>query len=209
MKLAVFGATGGTGRQLIVQAIAAGHTVTALARSHHHKLPAAAGLTVLLGSSGDRSSVVQAVAGQEAVLCALGGRPWRRREEVCSSAMRYILPAMREHGVRRLVAISTFGAGDTRPLVGPVAKALVFGVILRSEVADKEAMEAQIAASDVDWTIVRVGVLNDGPRTGVYRARDDGSVRGMGKISRADVANFILSELNAKAWLRRRPVLMY
>src|SRR5262249_12838719 len=118
MKLAVLGATGGTGRQLIVQAIAAGHTVTALARSHHHKLPAAAGLTVLLGSSGDRSSVVQVVAGQEAVLCALGGRPWRRREEVCSSAMRHILPAMREHGVRRLVAISTFGAGDTRPLVG-------------------------------------------------------------------------------------------
>jgi len=86
---------------------------------------------------------------------------------------------------------------------------MVFGLILRSEVADKEAMEAQLAESDRLWTIVRVGVLSEEPGRGVYRARDDGTIQGMGTISRADVAHFILSELQANLWVRRRPVLVY
>ena len=105
--------------------------------------------------------------------------------------------------------MSTFGAGDSRPLVNPLPRALIFGLVLRSEVADKEAMEALLVASDLDWTVVRVGILTDGPRTGRYRTRDDGSIRGMGKVSRNDVADFMLLELRARAWIRRRPVLMY
>jgi len=128
---------------------------------------------------------------------------------VCSSAMLNIIPAMRKHQVRRLIAMSTFGAGDSRPLVNPLPRALIFGLVLRSEVADKEAMEALLVASDLDWTVVRVGILTDGPRTGRYRTRDDGSIRGMGKVSRNDVADFMLLELRARAWIRRRPVLMY
>lgn len=120
-----------------------------------------------------------------------------------------ILPAMKEHQVRRVIAVSTFGAGDTRSLVNPLPRALVFGVILRSEVADKEAMEAQLAATELEWTVVRIGVLTDGPRTGTYRTRDDATIHGMGKISRSDVADFMLAELRARSWIRRRPVLMY
>ena len=123
--------------------------------------------------------------------------------------MRNIAPSMVKHNVRRIVAMSTFGAGDTRPQVGWLARYLFFGLVLRSEVADKEAMETQLASSDLQWTVVRVGLLTDGPARGVWRAADDGSIRGMGKIARADVANFMLAQLESEDWLRRKPVIMY
>jgi uncharacterized protein YbjT (DUF2867 family) len=111
-------------------------------------------------------------------------------------------------GIRRVVAISTFGAGDTRRHVGWLARTILFGLVLRSEVADKEAMEAQLTASALDWTVVRIGVLADGDGRGTWRAADDGSIRGMGKVARADVAAFMLGQLASDAWLCRRPVLM-
>jgi putative NADH-flavin reductase len=207
MRIIVFGPTGGTGRQLVAQALAARHDVTAFTRDPAAVGPCA-GLTVMAGDTCDQDSVERAIAGHDAVLCALGGRPWRRRAYVCSSAIRQIAPAMAKHGVRRLVAISTFGAGDTRPHVGWLARLLLFGVILRSEVADKEAMERELSATDLDWTVVRVGLLTDKPARGTWRAADDASIRGMGNISRADVAAFMLAQLDGKAWFRRRPVVM-
>ena len=206
MKLAIFGGTGGTGRQLVDQSLARGHDVTVLAR-HPQAVRARAGVTVVAGDARDRSAVARTIAGRDAVLCALGGRPWRRAENVCSTAMPAIIAGMQAHGVRRVIAMSTFGAGDTRRQVPLPARLVVFGCILASEVADKEAMEAQLAATDLDWTIVRVGVLKDTAGT-AYRASDDGSIRGMGRIGRADVARFMLDELVAKAWVRRRPVVM-
>lgn len=208
MKLAVFGSTGGTGRQIVAQALDAGHEVTAFTR-HSTAMTARRGLTIAAGSTHDRASVARAVAGQDAVLCALGGHPLRRREHVCSTAMQNIAPSMRECKVRRVIAISTFGARDTRPHVGWFARAVLFGFVLRSEVADKEAMEAQLSASALDWTVVRIGVLSDGQARGVWRVSDDGSIRGMGKIARADVAAFMLAQLESGAWVRRCPVLMY
>lgn len=207
MRIVVFGATGATGRQLVAQALGAGHQVTVFARSAA-AIPPQPGLAIVTGDSRDARAVRQAVAGNDAVLCALGGRPWRRRAAVCSSAIRHIVAAMTTHGVRRVVAMSTFGAGDTRPHVGWFARHVLFCAVLRSEVADKEAMESALAATDLDWTVVRVGLLTDGAARGTWRAADDGSIRGMGKIARADVAAFILRSLASDEWVRRRPVLM-
>jgi putative NADH-flavin reductase len=207
MKVVVFGPTGGTGRQLLIQGLAAGHEVTAFTRNAG-AVEARARLTVMAGDPRDAQAVARAVAGRDAVLCALGGRPWRRREQVCSSAMPVIARAMAQAGVRRVVAISTFGAGDTRPHVGWLARTLLFGLVLRSEVADKEAMEQQLSASGLEWTVVRVGLLTDDPGRGTWRAADDGSIRGMGRVARADVAAFMLAQLVDETWLRRRPVLM-
>jgi hypothetical protein len=139
--------------------------VTALVRDPGRIQPRSR-LNVLAGDSRDGAAVERAVAGQDAVVCALGGRPWRRRERVCSTAMPHIIAAMQRQSVRRIVAVSTFGAGDTRPQVGLLTRLVVFGLILRSEVADKEAMEAQLAESDRLWTIVRVGSPFRGARTG-------------------------------------------
>jgi hypothetical protein len=116
---------------------------------------------------------------------------------------------MAKHGVRRIIVISTFGAGDTRSQVGWLARRLLFGFVLRSEVADKEAMEMQLAMTDLDWTVVRVGLLTDGKARGIWRVADDGSMRGMGKISRADVASFMLRQIENQEWIRRRPAITY
>ncbi|MBL8471530.1 MAG: NAD(P)H-binding protein [Rhodocyclaceae bacterium] len=208
MNVVVFGATGATGRELVKQALAAGHRVTAYVRDAA-QLPQRPGLRILAGSTCDAKALGRALAGQDAVLSALGGRPWRRREYVCSSALRLILPAMERHGVRRIVAISTVGAGTSRAHVGWPARMLKLGLLLRSEVQDKEAMEAQLEASSTDWTVVRVGRLTDEPARGTWRAADDGSIRGSGSIARADVAAFMLGELDSTAWTKRLPVLMY
>ena len=208
MKIIVFGSTGGTGRQLVQQGLAAGHTITAFAR-HPESLVAAPPLTPARGDTSDPQAVERAIAGQDAVLGALGGSPLRRRERVCSTAMGHIVGAMQRQGVRRVVAISTFGAGDTRPHVGWFPQHVLFGAVLASEVADKEAMEATLAASSLDWTAVRIGVLKDDPPRGTWRAADDGSIRGMGRIARGDVAAFMLQQVEGREWLRRRPVVQY
>jgi len=208
MKVIVFGSTGGTGRLLVSRALEEGHEVTAFARDAA-ALEERPGLTIFRGATADAGAVDRAVAGQDAVLSALGGRPWRRRARVCSSAMRNIASSMTRHGVRRIIAISTFGAGDTRAQVGWLARNLLFGLILRSEVADKEAMEEVLSATRLDWTVVRVGILADHGARSTWRAADDHTLHGMGKIARADVAAFMVGQLQSTTWLRRKPGLMY
>jgi len=207
MKITILGPTGPTGRQLVAQALARGHEVTAFAREPA-ALPVHRGLITERGSIADAAALDSAIAGREAVICALGGKPWRRRERVCSTAMRHAVVSMQRHHVRRVVAISTFGAGETGPRVGWFVRHLVLGLMLRSEVADKEAMEAILESSGLDWTVVRVGLLHDGPARGAWRAADDASMYGMGRIARADVAAFILDQLDDASWIRRKPALM-
>lgn len=208
MKLIVFGPTGGTGQHLVAQALLAGHEVTAFTRNPA-ALDARQGLTVVVGSTLDSNAVERAIAGHDAVLCALGGRPWRRRARVCSRAVHNIAPSMAKHGIRRIVAISTFGAGNSRTQVGWLARTLLFGIVLRSELADKESMERELSATDLEWTVVRVGLLTDDKARGMWRAADDDSIRGMGKIARADVAAFMLAQLQSKIWVGRKPAVMY
>src|ERR1044072_5032688 len=161
MRVLVFGATGGTGRLLVGKALSAGHKVTAFTRTDS-SVNSRDGLSIVNGSVFDPIAVAAAVSGHDVVLSALGGRPWRNAR-ICSSAMRSIVPAMKQHGVRRILAISTFGARETRADLGWFARHILFGVLLRNEVAGKEAMEDSLSETDLDWTIIRVGLLSDGP----------------------------------------------
>jgi putative NADH-flavin reductase len=192
---------------MVAHALAEGHSVRALARDPS-RLAEVQRLHVVAGDARDRDAVVEVIRGQEAVLCALGGRPWRPAERVCATAIENIIPAMSEHRVRRIVVISTFGAGETRREVGWKARLFLFGLLLRSEVRDKEAMEERLLASALDWTIARVGLLTDGLPTDGFRAADDGSIRGMGRIPRADVARFMVDAAVRGLWLHRCPVLV-
>jgi putative NADH-flavin reductase len=193
MRITVFGATGGTGRHVVEQALDAGHQVTAVVRDPARlPVPPRDDLTVATARLDDRGAVLDVVRGADAVVDALGGRasgPTTFRTDTA----RVVTAAMRDAGVRRLVVLSASGAhttGDSLP-VRIVVKPLL-GRFLRHEFADMRAMEDVVRASGLDWTIMLPPQLTDGPRTGKVRRRVDANVRGSYRISRVDLAAAVL-----------------
>ena len=209
MKILIFGSTGGTGRELVTQALDAGYEVTAFARDPA-KLDDIArdNLHTVQGDVLDAGAVEGAVPGHDAVLCAIGAGAARTtlREE----GTRAIVRAMQKAGVRRLICQSSMGIGDSRANLGFLTKYVIVPVFLRHAFADHERQEAVVKESDLDWTIVRPPHLRDGPRTGNYRhgfSPTDTEIEG--KISRADVADFMLSQLTDDAYIRKAPGVSY
>jgi putative NADH-flavin reductase len=209
MKLVIFGSTGATGRHLVDQALDTGHGVTAVARQPDRLDDLAhADLSVLRGDVLVPEDVERAVEGQDAVLCAIGAGadPTTVRED----GTRNIVEAMEKAGVSRLICLSSLGVGDSRANLPFFTRTVIVGIFLRHAFADHERQEAVVRQSSLDWTIVRPPHLNDGPRTGDYRHGFAPSDRGIeGKISRADVAGFMLRQLTDDTYLRRSPGVSY
>ncbi|WP_426059259.1 NAD(P)-dependent oxidoreductase [Hymenobacter sp. B1770] len=209
MNLLIFRATGGTGRQLVEQALDQGHTVTAFARSPRKLDLQHARLRVFPGDVLNAASVQAAMAGQEAVLSALGA-PAGHKVPVRSEGTRHILAGMQHAGVRRLVCLTTLGMGDSQAALPFSYKYLIVPLFLRSAFADSELQEALIRQSPVEWTIARPGTLTNGPRTGTYRHGFPATEKNLKiKISRADVADFMLQQLHDATYLRRAASLSY
>ncbi|MBJ6109674.1 SDR family oxidoreductase [Hymenobacter sp. BT523] len=209
MNLLVFGATGGTGRQLVEQALTQGHTVTAFARNPAKLAVQHPRLRVVPGDVLDAAAVQAAVAGHDAVLSALGA-PAGHKAPVRSAGTRHILEAMAQAGVRRFVCLTTLGMGDSRPALPFAYKYLIVPLFLRSAFADSEIQEAYIRDSGVEWTIARPATLTNGPHTGQYRHGFPATEPGLKiKISRADVADFMLRQLREPIYLRQAASLSY
>ncbi len=209
MKLLIFGPTGGTGRQLVEQALEQGHPVTAFARNPAKLAPERTGLEVVEGDVLDAAAVERAVPGHEAVLCAVGA-PASDRRTLRTDATRNIIRAMETHGVKRLVCLSSLGFGDTRDMLPFVMRYIVVPLFLRHAFADHALQEELVKQSGLDWIIARAGSLTDGPRTGVYRHGFPVTEKGTRlKISRADVADFMLKQLTSDEYLRQTPGLSY
>lgn len=192
MKLIVFGATGGTGQQLVTQALAQGHAVTAFVRRPEMMTTQHAALTVVQGDVTAAAAVAAAMAGHEVVLSALGTRGG---PAVLPDGTRKILEAMAQAGIRRSLWVSSFGAGDSLKQMGWLAQTLIVKGLLRQAIEEKNAQERIIMASGGDWIIARPGGLTDGPLTGQYRVTGPGDKVGQPSISRADVADFMLKNL--------------
>ncbi|TDE56157.1 NADH-flavin reductase [Nonomuraea mesophila] len=198
MKLVVFGASGGTGRELVGQARAAGHQVTAVVRT-----PGDLADTVVADIF-DFPSLVPLLAGHDAVLSALGPRG-RTTTSVCSTAVAAISQAMTEAGVRRIVAISAQpvlrgGAGEPwwhRLTILPLVR-----MIYRHVYRDLERMEHVLAASDTDWTVLRPPYLTDDPPSGRYRTAMEANLSGW-SLTRGDLARAMLDTLDDPATIRR------
>jgi uncharacterized protein YbjT (DUF2867 family) len=202
MNLLIVGATGGTGRQLVTQALERGHRVTALVR-RPPRAEARPGLTSIVGNVLDPASLDRAVRGQEAVLSALGHKRWLGPTRILSEGTRNLIAAMDRHGARRFVCETALGISDAWWQMGLYYTLFVRPVILPFYFWDKVRQEAVIRASDLDWTIVRPGALTNGQKRGRYRHGPRvGHWLWTVRISRADVAAFMLDELTDRRYVR-------
>jgi putative NADH-flavin reductase len=209
MKLLIFGSTGSIGRQLVEQALEQGHTVTAFARDPAKLDIKHTNLKVVQGDVMDFASVEKAVQGQDAVLCVLGSGG-KRKGTIRSEGTQQIIRAMEKAGIQRFICQTTLGAGDSRGNLNFFWKYIMFGTILRDVFADHEKQENYVKQSRLDWTIIRPGAFVDGNRTGEYRHGFAGTDKTSKlKISRADVADFILKQLADDLYLHKTPGVSY
>ncbi|MBC9797063.1 NAD(P)-dependent oxidoreductase [Sinomicrobium weinanense] len=208
MKIIIFGATGNIGKPLVLQALTLGYSVTAFTRNkeklndikHDH-------LSVIEGDVLDKNTVEKAIAGHDAVICALGAG---RKGTIRSQGTRSIIEGMQKNGVKRLICQSTLGAGNSRGNLNFLWKHIMFGWYLKKAYQDHQLQEKYVMDSELNWTLVRPGAFTDGKATGNFRhgfAPDDKSISL--KISKADVAMFLLMQLTSDQYLRKTPGLSY
>ena len=206
MKIIVFGASSKSGLEVVRQAVAAGHAVTAFVRDTVKLGTPAAGVTVVQGDATDAAAVAAAIAGQEAVISLIGptqGGP----KSVATAATGNILTGMKQHGVRRLVVASVAGIpapGDNRgALAGVIGGAIK--LFMRDAYADREQQLALLQSSDLDWVAIRLPRLTDDPASG-YQLGFPNPGPGL-VVSRADLAAAMLDQVTANDWLRKAPII--
>ncbi len=210
MNILIIGATGGTGRELVAQALAQGHSVTAFARNPAKIRLTHERLVVTRGDVLDYATVEQAVKGKDAVLCALGHKRWFVPMKILSEGTRNILRAMEEYSVRRFVCETSLGVGDSAGRLGLYYTLFVIPVIVFFYFRDKGRQEQLIRKSNLDWTIVRPGQLTNGKRRGTYRHGEKiGGYITTVRISRADVADFMLKQITDETYIRKSPGVAY
>ncbi|MFK7967223.1 MAG: NAD(P)-dependent oxidoreductase [Burkholderiaceae bacterium] len=209
MKIIIFGATGTVGRQLVKQSLRDGHAVTAFAR-HPEKLDIAhPRLSLFPGDVLNEQTVSEAVAGHDGVIVTLGAG---RHAGVRANGTRHIVTAMTEHRVGRLVCMSSLGAGESWQALNWFWKYLMFGILLRPALADHNEQEAIVRNADpsIDWVIVRPGAFTDGALTGNYRTGQfDRHHKPAGKISRADLSDFLVKQLNDTLYIGQATGISY
>lgn len=200
MKLLVIGAGGEMGEAVVEQALAAGHHVTAFVHNpqQYHRTD----VRVIPGDARDKSAMLQAVQGQDAVLDTLGGHIPFLTTTLETDTARNVIDAMQKAGVRRLLVVSTIGEGDSQSNVHGYYKYLFMNTILRGVMKDKAGMEAVVDHSSLDWTIVRPAGLTNGDPKGI-RIVDPETGEKVRFITRADVAEFMLDQLTSTEYLHK------
>ncbi|HEX9341315.1 MAG TPA: SDR family oxidoreductase [Thermoplasmata archaeon] len=209
MKIVLFGASGRTGCILAERAIRAGHDVTAFARDPARVTVVDDRLRVQRGDVLDPASVDGAVAGRDAVLSVLGTAA-HKPPPVLSQGVRHILDAMETHRVKRIVVLSAAGAlrEPAGFLVGNLGIRF-FRLALRSVYEEHRKMLEEIRRRSLDWIVVRAPLLAKGPAKGRYRVAVEGIPRWGFRITRADVADFMMGQLTADEFVREMPAIAY
>jgi putative NADH-flavin reductase len=206
----IIGASKGIGLEAVKNALQAGHSVRALARSAGRIPLGHTRLEKVSADALDQPSVEAALEGVDAVIQALGVPASLARTlepvHLFSDATRVLIAAMERTGVRRLISVSGFGAGDSRGRGGLVYGKL-FTLFLGRAYDDKDVQEDLIQESDLDWVIARPVILTGGSRTGRYKVLVEPKSWRIGFISRADVADFLVRQVDDDTYLRTTPVL--
>ena len=205
MKISVLGASRGTGAEAVRIALERGHEVTAFARSPEKLALQHPSLTLLRGDFHQPESVDGAVRGRDAVLVtasATGLAGFKQNPNYFSQGTAYAIDAMKKWGVRRLVVLSALGTGDSRKLVNFFVDKIAISFLLKAPFEDHERQEAMVRASGLDWVIARPGRLTDGPARRQYVKK--ASVEKVpSSISRADVADFLVTAAETDAWIHQ------
>lgn len=205
-RILIIGATGGTGKELVKQGLERGYEVTALVREPSRLQIDDPKLKVIKGDVLDPSSVEAAMRGQDAVLSALGHKRFFYPNRILSDGTRNIVKAMKAQGVKRLICETSLGIGDSAGRMGLYYTFFVIPVILPFYFYDKTRQERNIAKSGLEWIIVRPVSLTNAPGKGGSRhGKDVGSFILTRRISRADVAAFMLEQLESDKYLHSSP----
>lgn len=200
MNILVIGAAGKTGVAVVEQAMAAGHQVTAFVRNaDEYRGPS---VRVVEGDAADSAVMDEAVIGQDAVLDTIGGKTPYKATTLESSAARMIIDAMQRHGVLRLVVTSMLGVGDSEANA-PIYERLLVSTFLRGADKDKSAMETTVESSGLDWVILRPAILSDDPATGKVQVFQAETGEKAHKITRADLASFMIAQLSNNEYLHQ------
>ena len=210
MKLCIIGGTGGTGRELIKQSLEIGHNVTVLVRNLEKLKISHPNLNIVRGNVLDSNSLDGAFAGRDAVISALGHKRFFIKTSILSMGTENMIKSIKKCSIKRFICITSLGINDTRFKLGLYYTFFVIPIILLFYFLDKEKQERLVAKSGLDWTIVRPGQLTNGRKRAKYRHGSGlGSYILTKMISRADVAHFILQELETNKYIRRKPTIIY
>jgi uncharacterized protein YbjT (DUF2867 family) len=211
-KLLVIGASRGIGLETVKAALRAGHSVRALARSGANTAIQNTGLEKVSGDALDRDAVRKALEDVDVVIQTLGVdfslQAIFERTNLFSQSTRILVDAMQAAGVQRLIAVTGLGAGDSRWHGGFLYDAVAFPLLLKRVYDDKDVQEWIIRSSGLEWTIVRPGLLTDRPATGQYRVLTKPKDWRFGVINRADVADFLVRQIDDRALIGSTPLLI-
>jgi putative NADH-flavin reductase len=209
MQITVIGASRGIGRKVVDYALSRGHAVRGLARGADGMGLEHPAFTPVSGDATDPAALAQAVTGADAVIMTLGvPRDLRalKPTTLFSASTRALIPVMEQAGVRRLLAVTGFGAGDSYRCLS-LPERIVFNVVLGRAYADKAVQEDLIRASGLDWTIARPGILSDNAMTGKYQVLVTPENWRQGIMSRADVAHFLVHAAEDGSHIHETPAL--
>jgi putative NADH-flavin reductase len=211
-KVLVIGASRGIGLETVRAALRSGHSVRALARSAASIPIQDADLDKVSGNALDRDTIQKALKDVEVVIQTLGidfsARVIFAGTTLFSESTRILVDAMKAAGVKRLITVTGLGAGDSRGHGGLLYDAIVFPLLLKRVYDDKDVQEWIIRSSELDWTIVRPGLLTDMPATGRYRILTASKDWRFGVISRADIADFLVRQVDDRALIGTTPLLI-
>lgn len=212
MKLLIFGASGATGRLAVEQALLQGHTVTAFVRNPLKMNIANSALKIIKGDVMNLDSVKAAVYDQDAVLCCLGA-PANKAGTTRSAGTKNIIEAMETARVQRFICQTSLGFDDSATILKQTSfffKHIIVPFLLKKTFADHLLQETYIKQSKINWTIVRPGNLTNGKLTGQYRHGFDYTDKTIKvKIARADVADFMLKQINTNEYLHQTTGISY
>lgn len=211
MKIVVFGATGIVGKAVVNEALKKGHEVTVLTRNARKVTTRHEHLHIVEGNVADKNVVHTVLKDQEAVIQTLGigGKGDGKPTSIVSEANKIIMTEMEQMNVKRLIAISVIGAGNSLTFLPWIYRKLVLPLFMKwfqAIIDDKNRMEPMIMKSGLDWTIVRCTTVKGRPATGKVNARLDG--KGLKfSISAADMAVFIVNQLTDNSFLKQNPTI--